>query len=307
MTWASTIAGSVSTPNKSSRNGRKITGWIIHHNAARDGSGVLEMMRTGSKQVSANYQVLENGDVWGVVPREERSWSASNADWDGSSLTFEIANNSGAPGWTISDRAYDRVARTIAEDAHWAGIPINRTTVRGHSEGSALGDGGSYSTACPGGIDLDHLVQLAQGYYNGAQPATTQGDNDMRYLHNGDNRASIGEFSFTPYTDATHGGPAWNSQYQAAASTLFAGVEVGDLTFAVARQDALNRRASFLADIAAVANGLDPVALKASVKSAVQEALDDDGIDSNGIDVAVLVQQQAKAAADELAKRLGNG
>jgi len=164
MTWASTIAGSITTPNQSSRYGRKITGWIIHHNAALGGAGVLEMMRTGSKQVSANYQVMQDGDVWGVVPRENRSWSASNADWDAASLTFEIANDSLAPGWTISDRAYERVARTIAEDARWAGIPINRQTVRGHREGSALGDGGSYSTACPGGIDLDRLVGLAQKF-----------------------------------------------------------------------------------------------------------------------------------------------
>jgi hypothetical protein len=196
MSWASTIAGSISTPNRSSRMGRAINGWIIHHNAGRDGRGVLEMMRAGSKQVSANYQVLEDGDVWGVVPREERSWSASNAVWDAESLTFEIANNSGAPGWTISDRAYDRVARTIAEDARWAGIPINRTTVRGHREGSAQGAGGSYSTACPGGINLDYLVQLAQHYYNqgsssaggGATPITEE--DTMRAIRtNGDKGA----------------------------------------------------------------------------------------------------------------------
>ncbi|UOE45464.1 peptidoglycan recognition protein family protein [Agromyces larvae] len=138
--------------------------FIIHHNAARGGAGVLEMMRTGSKQVSANYQVFEDGRAFGVVPREERSWSVSNAAWDGSAITFEIANNSGAPGWTISDASYDTVARIIAEDAAWAGIPINRSTVRGHREGCAFGHGGSYSTACPGGIDLDRLVRLAQQY-----------------------------------------------------------------------------------------------------------------------------------------------
>ncbi|SFR76164.1 N-acetylmuramoyl-L-alanine amidase [Agromyces sp. CF514] len=168
MSWASTIAGSVNSPNQSPRFGRKVTGWIIHHNAATGGSYVLELMRTGKKQVSANYQVMQNGDVWGVVPRESRSWSASNSDWDASSLTFEIANDSGEPGWTISDRAYEQVAKTIAEDSRWAGIPINRTTVRGHREGSAQGDGGSYPTACPGGIDLDRLVRMAQGYVSGS-------------------------------------------------------------------------------------------------------------------------------------------
>jgi hypothetical protein len=161
MSWASTISRSITTPNQSSRDGRKITGWIIHHNASTGGSYVLSLMQSGDKQVSANYQVMQDGEVVGVVARELRSWSASNSAWDGASLTFEIANNSGAPGWTISEGAYLSVARTIAEDAVWAGIPINRTTVRGHREGSALGDGGSYATACPGGIDLDRLVTMA--------------------------------------------------------------------------------------------------------------------------------------------------
>lgn len=167
MSWSRHISRSITTPNRSSRSGRPVVEFIIHHNASMGGSYVLGLMRTGLKQVSANYQIMQDGEAVGVVPREERSWSASNADWDGSAITFEIANNSGGPGWTISNEAYHTVARIIADDAAHFGIPINRTTVRGHREGSALGHGGSYATACPGGINLDLLTELAQQYSAG--------------------------------------------------------------------------------------------------------------------------------------------
>ena len=164
MSWSRHISRSITTPNRSSRGGLPVVEFIIHHNASLGGSYVLSLMQSGSKQVSANYQIMQDGEAVGVVPREDRSWSVSNSTWDGSAITFEIANNSGAPGWTISDAAYVKVAKIIADDAAHFGIPINRTTVRGHREGSALGHGGSYATACPGGIDLDRLVRMAQQF-----------------------------------------------------------------------------------------------------------------------------------------------
>jgi hypothetical protein len=152
-----------------------------------------------------------------------------------------------------------------------------------------------------GTIDLSGLVGLdGKPIDNTDEAEPIWKDNDMRYLHSGANRATIGEFSFTAYTDATHGGPEWNSQYQAAASTLFNGVEVPEVQFAVARQDALNRRAAFLADVQAVATGVDPVVLKAAVKQAVQDALDDDDVDNDTIDVAKLVQELAPALAGKI-------
>ena len=190
---------------------------------------------------------------------------------------------------------------SVAED--W-GRAIGVLSVSGYTAAKAgraryLGWATNYAG---GTVNLSGLAGLGTTPIDNSTPEPEKKDNDMRYLHSGANRASIGEFSFTAYTDATHGGSGWNTQYQAAASTLFDGIEVPEVMFAVARQDALNRRAAFLADIAAVANGIDPVVLKADVKAAVQEALDDPAVDDNGIDVAALVH----AIVDEQAKRLGS-
>lgn len=162
MVFSKWTTYTITSPNYSSRNGREITGWIIHHNATTNGEYVLALMHTGDKQVSANYQIMDNGDTVGVVDEDLRSWSASNADWDGHSITFETENESGAPNWGISSAAQQAIARVIADSSERYGIPINSTTVRGHNQGSGQGDGGSYATACPGpSMNVAYIIELA--------------------------------------------------------------------------------------------------------------------------------------------------
>lgn len=116
-------------------------------------------MRTGSKQVSANYVQRSNGDLIGVVPEERRSWSLADADWDSRSITVETENES-TNGWTISAAATEKLARLVADVANRYRFPINRDTVLGHREVNSR-YGGSYPTACPGGLDLDGIVRRA--------------------------------------------------------------------------------------------------------------------------------------------------
>lgn len=186
MVFSKHTTYTITSPNYSSRSGRAITGWIIHHNASTNGEYVLALMHTGDKQVSANYQIMSNGDIVGVVDESLRSWSVSNADWDGHSITFETENSTGAPNWGISSAARTAIAKVIADSSDRYGIPINSTTVRGHNQGSGQGDGGSYATACPGpsmdvaGIIVEANALKTSSSGGGSTPINNEsGDIDM--------------------------------------------------------------------------------------------------------------------------------
>lgn len=152
----------------------------LHHNASTDGRGVVQMMVSGSRQVSANCEQLSDGTSIEVVPREYRAWTSGSATYDQMAYTFETENASGAPGWTISDAAHIKIARAVAEIATAEGFPINRWTVYGHNE--MIGRWGvSYSTACPGGMDIDRIVSLAIGFQS--ESTTRKKETLVRIVH----------------------------------------------------------------------------------------------------------------------------
>lgn len=122
---------------------------IIHHCASTSLSGVLRMMATGSREVSANYVIGNGGEIVGVVPEESRAWTSGSASWDGRAITFEIVNESGGPDWRISDKAMGAVERILADISGRYGIPLSRDTVVTHQELYTI-HGASYATACPG-------------------------------------------------------------------------------------------------------------------------------------------------------------
>ena len=157
----------------SSRNGRKIKGWIIHHAASTSLGSVLGMMSSASRQLSANY-VVSGKEIVSVVPEEYRAWTSSSPKGDGERLTVEIINDrvgSNDSNWTISDASYESMARLIADTSKRYGFAINRSTIIGHREVRGIyGEG--YATACPSGIDLDRLVKLANKYKSGKATGT---------------------------------------------------------------------------------------------------------------------------------------
>jgi hypothetical protein len=159
----------ISTPNKGSRNGAAIQYIVLHHMATTGFQGVLNSWASGAKQGSANYAVSNSGEVVGVVPEELRSWSLSSASWDSRSITFEIANESVGGSWPVSPAAHEATAKVVADLSRRYGIPLNRDRVLGHREVHTR-HGASYATACPGGLNMDWIVERARQVLG--QPAT---------------------------------------------------------------------------------------------------------------------------------------
>ena len=150
---------------KSGRNGRSIDTFLIHHQASTNSESVLQMMLTGSRTVSANYIITNEGQIWSVVPEEYRAWtSGSSSDggrgaaWDSRSITVEIENQSGAPSWNISGAAIQAASNLLADLRRRYGVSI----VLGHQDLWTRYNA-SYPTYCPGPTTVSRITGTSAG------------------------------------------------------------------------------------------------------------------------------------------------
>jgi len=156
------------TPNKSPRQNVGRRGVVLHHGALTS-LNYLRQLAMGAKQVSATG-ICKDRDFERLMADGWRPWSLSDAYWDSALRSVETANESTA-GWTISDESHWSLARGVAYWARLDGFWPHRDggpktwTVIGHREVYSI-HGGSYATACPGGMDLNLVVARAQQLLN---------------------------------------------------------------------------------------------------------------------------------------------
>jgi hypothetical protein len=138
--------------------------FLIHHQAGMNDDAVIAAMVSGSKGVSANYTISNEGRITCVVEEENRAYTSGSlrdggkgAAWDHRAVTVEIENESGDPDWRISAKALDAAARLLIDLR-------SRYTIRhvlGHRD---LWNtyGASYPTFCPGPETVMKIVSLAK-------------------------------------------------------------------------------------------------------------------------------------------------
>ena len=145
---------------------------VLHHAALTGSVQVLvNMMMPGGRTVSA-HAAIKDGEIVNVVPLNRRAWSLGDAYWDSRAYTAECVNSTGAPGWNLSQATHESIARFVAEIARRGGWWPHRDgnpktwTVIGHREVYTI-HGGSYATACPGGMNLGWITKRAQEILGG--------------------------------------------------------------------------------------------------------------------------------------------
>jgi hypothetical protein len=145
----------------SSRSG-PIVRFIWHHQASTDDDGTIQMMVSGSRQVSATWTVSNTGRITAVVPESRRPWTTASYLDDGA-LTVECANSSGNPDWGISAQSHEACARLAAYANQAYGIPLQRANAgngwTGHMGHNEAPD--TYATFCPGHLDIDYIINRA--------------------------------------------------------------------------------------------------------------------------------------------------
>lgn len=170
MTFSKLIKGTIGNSGKYSKRLHPISGMIMHHAAGTNFAVVKNMMEApyDRHELSANYLINNNGDIWGCVPEEYRAFTSADPDWDGRSITFECINETGAPTWKISKKAQEAIAQLLADVAERYDFTPKRPPVLNRRKGNVFGHGelwkyfkASYATACPGGLPVTSITKRA--------------------------------------------------------------------------------------------------------------------------------------------------
>lgn len=180
MTW-SPLCDQIRESNQRNARTGSIIRFVWHHQASTNDDQTIDMMVTGSRQVSATWTVDNDnpgGRGWsritGVVPEEFRPWTSASVAVDGRALTVECCNSSGNPTWGIADASFEACARLAAYAYTEYGVPLRRITSLdnaaghiGHNELGTVFPGESYATFCPGHLDIDRILARAKELLGG--------------------------------------------------------------------------------------------------------------------------------------------
>lgn len=172
MTHSSLTSQIKLSRQNSSRNGAKVDTFLIHHQAGTNDDATIRAMQSGSRQVSANYTISNEGRITLVVDEALRAWTSGSstdggkgAAWDRRAITVEIENQSAGGSWPISAAARRAAARLLNDLRQRYGIKY----VLGHRDLWAR-YGASYATFCPGPEKVGDILALAKQLLGDVSP-----------------------------------------------------------------------------------------------------------------------------------------
>lgn len=290
--------------SESSPRLRGIDRFIIHHAATTSLENILALFQPGGRSVSANYAMGNDGTLVLAVDEDRRAWTSSSAEWDGRAVTIEVANSAIGDPWPVSNEAFHKLARLIADVAARYNFPINDDTILTHQE-LYTRYGASYATACPGDLQRrkGELLALANHYRFGGTPISTpKGSNEMYLLR--DLNGTI--WLYTPNGRVGIGSPAHVEIIQRMFNSYpnyvnFNAAET-DIVFSYIKQASQNDDAEFKAVMESLGKiTIDEDAIIAAIETALEDVTVDASLSS--ADVAAI----AKAVIAAEAAALSNG
>ena len=166
MVKSSLATVDILSPNYDDRT-EKIDTITIHHMA-----GDISVETCGSifsnprRNASSNYGIDSTGKIACYVPEDKRSWCSGNAANDQRAITIEVANNSGAPDWTVSDQALESLVNLCVDICKRNGIPRllwqNDPSLIGQTDRQNMTVHQWFqSTSCPGPYLLARMGEIA--------------------------------------------------------------------------------------------------------------------------------------------------
>lgn len=160
----------------------KIDTITIHHMA-----GNLSVETCGQlfhkKKGNSNYGIGSDGRIALYVEEKNGAWTSSNKTNDMRSITIEVANNSGAPNWTISAQALNSLLLLCADICRRNDIKAlvwsaNKSDRINHRNGCNMTMHKDFAaTACPGPFieSIEGLIAIAVNQMLTQSPYTING------------------------------------------------------------------------------------------------------------------------------------
>ena len=111
------------SPNCHHPRNHKIDTITIHHMA-----GNLSVEQCGKifqntkREASSNYGIGTDGRIGLYVHEEDRAWTSGSPANDHRAITFEVANDGGAPDWHVSDKALESLINLLVDICKRNGI-----------------------------------------------------------------------------------------------------------------------------------------------------------------------------------------
>lgn len=149
MSNSSLICYTKISPNKTSPRRNAIKKITIHHmagNLSVESCG--EVFAPSSRQASSNYGIGTDGRIGMYVEEKDRAWTSSNADNDNQAVTIEVANDTLAPNWTVSEKAMVSLINLCVDICKRNGI--DRLIYTGDKTGNLTMHKWFAATGCPG-------------------------------------------------------------------------------------------------------------------------------------------------------------
>lgn len=141
------------------RGGYKVCKITPHHMACQwSAERCAQSFQVSGRMASANYCIGSDGTIVANVDEENRAWTSSNYYNDCQAITIEIANETCAPNWTISTKAWNALVNICVDICKRYGFRLNYT---GNANGSLTEHRMFAATSCPGPYLHSKMPQLA--------------------------------------------------------------------------------------------------------------------------------------------------
>lgn len=128
-----------------------------------------------ASQVSTHYGVGMSGSIYQWVEESNTAWACGVWPVNTRSISIEFADQNNPQGIVRTAEAYAAGAELVADICRRNGIPCDRDHVKGHREVSGT------HPECPGNLDIDHIVALAQQILGGAAPQPALATSHIAY------------------------------------------------------------------------------------------------------------------------------
>ncbi len=142
------------------RGGYKICKVTVHHMACQwSAERCAQSFQVEGRMASANYCIGSDGTIVANVDEENRAWTSSNYYNDCQAITVEVANETCAPNWTVSSKAWNALVNLCVDVCKRYGFRLSYT---GNANGSLTEHRMFAATSCPGPYLHSKMNQLVQ-------------------------------------------------------------------------------------------------------------------------------------------------